>query len=384
MRYRLSNELDERVLLHFFGVRGPSEQMTVLLEPGPGNSLEVVFAPPDAGTFWFGPMLNASKQRAMGLYGLLIVDESQPASFADQLLIFEEWKLGDDGKIAQGFGDIETAAGDGRQGNWHTVNGRLKPRLQLDASRPARLRLFNAANARDAKIQFKGATLVLLALDGQPVKPSELTFSDITLAPGQRADVSIKDAEAEVAVSLNLADDALDVAFLEVPPGAVRPFGNEGLAGNPLPVVDPAAVPRMIDVVLEGGLKGGLKSAKVAGAETDLRSLLEKGIAWAINGVAGPSDTPLFEAKSGEVLILAISNKTKFAQPLHVHGHVWHLLEEAGQTVEGGAWRDTAVISADSNVKLAMVAGSPGVWAIQSLVAERCDSGLIATFKVAP
>jgi FtsP/CotA-like multicopper oxidase with cupredoxin domain len=154
------------------------------------------------------------------------------------------------------------------------------------------------------------------------------------------------------------------------------------LPGNPLPAVDPAAVPREIDILIEGGLRGGLKTAKVGDAQLDLRELLEKGVAWAVNGVAGPSSTLLFDAKPGEILILAINNKTNFAQPLHVHGHVWHVLEEGGVTKQNQSWRDTVVVPAWTMTKLAMVAGPAGTWAIQSLVAERCDSGLFATFRI--
>ena len=384
VRFRLTNTLDESVWLHFFGVRGPSDMMSVGMAPGSGNSVEVYFTPPDAGTFWFGPTLKASKQRAMGLYGLLIVDEAQPTTtYADQPMIFEDWKLADDGKIVQGFGDIEQAAGAGRLGNWLTVNGRLKPRIKLAADKPARLRLFNAANARDLKIMFKGATLLLLSLDGQPVKPSEITFSDMALAPGQRADVLVKDAVAEVSVLVDLGEDSLEAAFLEVPRASLRPVaGSSTLPGNPLPVVDPAAEVRAIEIMIEGGLKGGLKSAKVGDQQLDLRGLLEKGVAWAVNGVVGPSSATLFEAKPGDVLVLVIFNKTNFAQPLHVHGHVWHVLEQGGVTMDNQSWRDTTVVPAMTVVKLAMVAGTEGTWAIQSLVAERCDSGLFATFKI--
>jgi FtsP/CotA-like multicopper oxidase with cupredoxin domain len=243
--------------------------------------------------------------------------------------------------------------------------------------------LFNAANARDLKILFKGATLVLLSLDGQPVKPSEITFSDIVLAPGQRADVLVKDAIAEVPVSLDLGEDSLDVAFLEVPRATLGTVaGSETLPGNPLPMVDAAEQPRSIEVMIEGGLKGGLKSAKVGDQQLELRALLERGVAWAVNGVVGPSSTSLFEAKPGEVLRLVFFNKTKFAQPLHVHGHVWHVLEEGDQTMENQSWRDTVVVPPQTVTKLAMVAATEGTWAIQSLVAERSDSGLFATFKV--
>ncbi len=379
VRFRLMNHLDEDVWLHFFGVRGPSDMMSVNMAAD--NTLEVVFTPPDAGTFWFGPTLKASKQRAMGLYGLLIVDEAEPLGFTDQSLIFEDWKLDDKGKIVGGFDDIEQAAGEGRLGNWMTVNGRLKPHYKLAADKPARLRLFNAANARDLKIQFKGATLELLSLDGQPVKASGDGFSDMTLAPGQRADVLVKDAIAEVPVTVDLGEDSLEVVFLEVPKARSQGAGI-ALPGNPLPVVDPAAVARSIEIMIEGGLKGGLKSAKVGDQQLDLRGLLEKGVAWAVNGVVGPSATSLFEVKVGEVLILVIFNRTQFDQPLHVHGHVWHVLAQGGVVQENQSWRDTVVVPPQSVTQLAMVAGPEGTWAIQSLVAERSDSGLFATFKV--
>jgi FtsP/CotA-like multicopper oxidase with cupredoxin domain len=84
----------------------------------------------------------------------------------------------------------------------------------------------------------------------------------------------------------------------------------------------------------------------------------------------------------GEALSLAIENKTAFEQPIHVHGHVWRLVEADGSPVDDQPWRDTAVIKAGGTAKLVMVADNPGPWAIQSLIAERSDAGLIGAFRV--
>ena len=128
--------------------------------------------------------------------------------------------------------------------------------------------------------------------------------------------------------------------------------------------------------------RSGLQSAKVGDATLDMRGLLEKGLAWAFNDIAGVGGPPLFEAKKGETLILEFSNKTSFPQPLHIHGHVWKLLESDGQTVDGSSWMDTAVVPGLSSAKLAFVADNPGLWVLQSLIAERSDSGLIGAFTV--
>ena len=45
-------------------------------------------------------------------------------------------------------------------------------------------------------------------------------------------------------------------------------------------------------------------------------------------------------------------------------------------------WSDVLVVAAKSQSRVQMVADNPGTWAIQSLVAERCDAGLIASFVV--
>lgn len=382
-RFRVFNTLETELWLHFFGVRGASDGMTVTVPAGPEASVDVVFTPPDAGTFWFGPLLDASRQRDMGLSGLLIVDEAQPISgLADVPLIIDDWMIDEQGRTDQGFGSLKAAIGAGRTGNWFTVNGAYKPRIDIDNAMTSRLRLLNACNARTLMLQFKNIDLIVIAEDGQPVVPRPVGLDPVRLIPGQRMDLLGVHAAEQAVVSLDLQEDVVELAFLVATgqPGA-GVADNFVLPANPLPVAD-AAKARTVPLVLEGGARGGLQSARVGEVELPLRSLLEKGLAWAMNGIAGPGGPVLFEATKREMLVLAIDNKTSFAQPLHIHGHVWQLVEQDGKVVDDQPWRDTAEVGSLSTAKLLLVADNPGSWAIQSLIAERCDAGLIGGFRV--
>jgi FtsP/CotA-like multicopper oxidase with cupredoxin domain len=383
---RIINHLPQDIWLHWFGVRGPSAQMTINVLPGDANAVDFAFTPPDAGTFWFGPLQHVSEQRDMGLYGMLVVEEATPTlpMFNDVPLIFDDWMLDDKGRPQGKFGDLEPAIGEGRLGNWFTVNGAFKSKIKVTLDKPIRLRLLNAANARAMTIMFKGASPLIMALDGQPITQKPITEDGLKLVPGQRADLLLTEMSPEVAIALDVLDDVTDVAFLQVTGVNISDQIPDSfkLPANPLTELGDLTMARRIPIAIEGGAKGGLQSAKVGDATLDMRGLLEKGLAWAFNGIAGIGGPPLFEAKKAETIILEFSNKTSFPQPVHIHGHFWKLIENDDAVVKDSNWTDTAVVPGLSTAKLVFVADNPGLWVLQSLVAERSDAGLIAAFSV--
>lgn len=383
LKVRIINDLDREIWFHWFGVRGPSDLMTLNIEPGEANAVDCVFTPPDAGTFWFGPLTDASRQRDMGLYGLLIVEEQQAIPLlTDVPLIIDDWKIAADGKIDGSFGDLQAAVGSGRLGNWFTVNGAYLPRIKLPASRPCRLRALNAANSRAMGLQFKGADPLVVALDGQPIAPRQGGILGLVLQPGQRIDLVLDAGGGDAVMALDISGDIVEVCYLEREGAAGDAVleDNFALPINPIAVNIDVAQARTVPVVIAGGAKGGLKSAKFRNEVLDLRGLLERGMAWAINGVAGPGGELIGKFAKGESIIFDIDNATQFDQPLHIHGHVWQVIEQGGAVQEGQPWRDTTLVPAMKRQKLAFVADNPGIWVLQSLVAERADSGLIASF----
>jgi FtsP/CotA-like multicopper oxidase with cupredoxin domain len=383
---RIVNMLDREIWFHWFGIRGPSELMTLNIQPGEENAVDCVFTPPDAGTFWFGPLTDASRQRDMGLYGLLIVEEKQlqPALF-DVPMIIDDWKINEDGKIEEGFGSLEAAVGAGRLGNWFTVNAMYRPHIKLPADRPCRLRFLNAANVRVMNVQFKGADPLVVALDGQPISPRHAGQQALAVAPGQRVDLVLDAGKENVSMALDLFEDIIEICYLnrEGKASASVLADNFALPPNPISKNLDIEKARMVPVVIAGGAKGGLKSAKFQNEVLDIRALLERGIAWAINDAAGPGSEPIAKLIEGETVVFEIDNRTNFEQPMHIHGHVWQLIAQGGELRENQPWMDTAVVPGHQKQKLAFVADNVGLWALQSLVAERVDSGLIASFSVA-
>ena len=385
LKLRFVNELDHDIWLHWFGVRGPSDVMTINVPPGEKAAVDCVFTPPDAGTFWLGPVADSSRSREMGLYAMVVVTEATPVEgIADLAVIADDWKVDDTGVITDDFGDMHAAVGEGRLGNWFTLNSRYRPQLAIAADRFTRLRLLNAANARIMKFQFKGDDPLVVALDGQPVPPRQMGVEGLVLAPGQRADVLVQAVAGGTTMALDLFEDVVEIGTLAAK-GKIAPpelADNFALPPNPIATAADMANAQTVPLVIEGGEKGGLAGAMLGGAMKSLRELLEAGYAWAINGTAGAGGAPLAEFPKGATAILAVDNRTAFDQPLHLHGHVWQLTELGGAALSGQPWRDTAVIPARKSAKLVFVADNPGTWAIQSLMAERADAGLFVGFSV--
>lgn len=382
LKLRFINDLGREVWLHFFGVRGPSGLMTLNLLPGADEAVDCVFVPPDAGTFWIAPMADQSRLRDMGLSAVLIVEERDPIPGLDDLvMVLDDWKLGEDGAVEANFGDVETMVGEGRLGNWFTINNRFRPRLSLSRENYTRLRLVNAANVRTMNLLFKGDDPLLIARDGQPVKPASLQGKALSLAPGQRADLLVSAEEGDIRLALDLFEDVVEIGYLIAEQGSTALPAlaeNFTLPANPLAAPDMTGEPRPIPLTLQGGIKGGLTSAVFNGEERDLRTLLENGKGWAVNGVAGPSPQPAFTAVKGETIRLEIENRTAFSQPLHIHGHVWQVIGGDGP----GPLQDSAVIPPGESVSIAFRADNPGLWALHALVAERADGGLLTSFLV--
>ena len=379
---QIVNMLDKELWLHWFGVRGDVKAMTINVLAKTSQIFS--FTPPDAGTFWFGPLLHASEQRDRGLYGMLIVEEAVQLPLQDVPLVVDDWLLDDKSHIVEGFEKLEMAIAEGRMGNWFTANGVFQSKIKVDVEKPLRLRVLNVANARSIHVLLKDVEAEVLAWDGQPIVPSKLAREALVLAPGQRADVLIRAPHSDITVELDMPEDVVELAFLVRSgkgPTATLPTDFK-LPGNPLTVLGDLAAARHIAIVLQGGAKGGLKSAKLGDKDLDMRGLLEHGLAWAINGIAGIGGPVLFDAKKGETIVLDIDNQTSFAQPLHLHGHVWQGLEQDGLPLGAAPWRDTVVVLPLGKMKLAMVCDNVGLWPIQSLIAERSDAGLIGAFSV--
>jgi FtsP/CotA-like multicopper oxidase with cupredoxin domain len=434
LKVRLVNQLLQPTTIHWHGIRLPNAMDGTVLTQAPvepGDSFDYVFAPPDAGTFWYHPQVHAAEQVDRGLYGALIVEEeSPPEGMSDVLMVIDDWWLYDSGAISEdSFGDLMVAAHGGRKGNWMTVNGISRPRLTAPAGERLRLRLINAANARIMRLAFARADPHLLAIDGQPVSPRSLGAEALVLPPGGRADIGLPRGIEQVIVTIDIEGEPLELATIErqrqpvrapeqepepgndaeaeaepegeaetaveaepeiaaeteiVAEAEIEPDAGDfaALPDNPLPATLDLAGAELVDVVMEGGAMGDMTGAVLDGKAMTMPELLSHGMAWAINGIAGLADDPLVSVERGQTVVLGIENVTAWAHALHLHGHHGRIIEEDGRTLDDPAWRDTVLIEPQRRLKVAFVADNPGKWLLHCHILEHGETGMMTWIEV--
>lgn len=386
LRLRLRNRLAKPLSLHWHGVRGPAAQDGVagVSQPpvAPGGEFECRLTPPDPGTYLIRPLVpgGASELAGRGLSGLLIVEErAPPAVDAEFALLVRDWRLEPSGALAP-FGRREDAAFGGRLGNRLAADGGLAPRkVTLPAGARVRLRLANGSNARIMRVRFDGMKAYVGAVDGQPTDTFEPLRSNLPFAPGTRYDIFFdvpSEAGATAAVTALIGPGLPIVEFTA---------GDRKAAERPEVVALPANAALPPEIKLQNALRPELTitGGAVIGADGQPVYPGDPARIWAVNGQPGAAGAPpLFTARRGQPVVVAVTNKTGFVQPVHLHGHVFRLLHPLDDGWEP-YWLDTMQVPEGRTLHIAFMADNPGRWTFSSTVLERFDTGLWATFQVA-
>ena len=397
---RFVNNLPQPSTLHWHGIRidNAMDGVPHLTQHAvqPGETFDYRFTVPDAGTFWYHPHDRSWEQVARGLYGLLIVDEPEPIAQAfhqDIAIVADDWRLGEDGQIDEAsFGQMMDWSHAGRLGNTLTLNGQDLLDIPVEYGDRIRLRLCNTCNARVLELRIEDQRVWLIALDGQPVAPRELTDGYISLAPGERADLVIDITDnASSAITEISGGQRLVAAHLTlpatVPPGLIfnrspSRLPAPSLPANPLSTDLDLASALAVDLLMEGGAMGAMAQAMHNGQMKDIRTLVSAGVVWSLNGTAGMTDDPLFSAQRGRTVTVDLRNDTQWPHAMHFHGHHFQVIERDGAATNNDAWKDTVLIEPQKAAKIAFVADNPGKWMIHCHMLEHQAAGMTTWFQV--
>ena len=385
---RFENALDEPSSVHWHGLRIDNAMDGV---PGmtqepvlPGQTFDYRLTPPDAGSYWYHTHQRSWAQLALGLAGILIVEEESPP-LVDRDLVFaiDDWRLDDQMQMdMRSLGALHDWSHRGRLGNVITVNGETEKRYKVAAGERIRLRLANIANARTMNLLFNEPELSVVAIDGQPVKPFIPESGRILLAPGQRAELIIDmtaDPGARSLIEVVIGEYAYEVASFEYDQISKREHSLDtpiALADNPLQQTRLPDEFLQVPLLMEGGAMGRMRGATYQGKEMGIRELVEHRKIWAINGIVGMPEKPLFSVKRGTAISLDVKNENSWPHAMHIHGH--HFIHDRTPDF----WRDTALFSRGERGTLKFIADNPGKWLIHCHMVEHMAGGMATWFEV--
>jgi FtsP/CotA-like multicopper oxidase with cupredoxin domain len=366
-RLRFANGLDQPTALHWQGLRiegGAGLPATVREPVAPGGAVDIAFTPRDAGMVLYRPSLleDGAAQLRHGLAGLLIVDgPAEPVVDRDIALVLADWPAGDATPPPQA-GDPQ------RPAPRITVNGRPDLAIEARVNERLRLRIANTTPARIMQMAVPGQALTLVALDGQPCEPFRLDSGQVTLGPGQRAEV-IWDVSGEAGASLalaiaNFAGGTLagSVKLADGAPARPAPLGPpEPLAANPIAQTMDFRRAFRLDLPIE---------AK-SGGETTFNGRSDR----------TPPRDPAFKVRRGTVVMAGLRNETARFQAVHLEGHPARLLDGLDD-----GWKpfflDTVLVAPQSTARIAFLAETPGRWLLTAQAINDDKGPLAAWFEV--
>jgi FtsP/CotA-like multicopper oxidase with cupredoxin domain len=390
------NDSDAAELVHWHGLFVPSEvdgvdeEGTPMVQPGGRRRYE--FTPRPAGTRWYHShaMAGADLHRGTytGQYGFLMIDSgSDPGHYDQELFIaLRDWEPFFTDQV-----DMDTGVGGGPQPEKPAVldtraNG-LEPTSvvfsindkALGAGEPIRVRagqrvLFHLLNASAIEIRtiaLPGHQFQVFALDGNKV-PSPQSVDILTLGPGERVDAFVDMNRPGVWI-LGCTDDIVRNAGL----GVIVEYENQ----HNEPKWAPPAKPEW-DYTVFGG------SATHAAPDHTIDMIFEKIPGGAgqfntfhVNGKQYPHDRE-FVLQQGMRHRLVFRNRTDDDHPLHLHRHLFELVDINGKPTSG-IMKDTVIVPIYGRVTVDLIADQPGLTLFHCHIQQHMDFGFKALFRYA-
>lgn len=290
-----------------------------------------------------------------------IVSEPEPPPVdRDEVVLIEEWRVGHDGiAISPGTdpGDTEV---------FHTVNGSFGSDLPGDpvrANQRIRYRFINASHRGVVAVKLEGVDVRVMAIDSRPAEPFSARNGALVLAPGTRIDAFVDmTGSPGTPISMFLHDGKQahrisEFAIAHEPP--IRP--------EPLPPAPPLP---------SNGLPAQLDLKNAQRSELPLQ-----GPEWIAPTMFTPTAGPVFRAKPGRVVVLALTNHDKVATTFHLHGHHFRLLDRLDDGWKP-YWLDTLAFEPGQTQRIAFLAEYTGHYLLESTATDWAAPRLVRWYAV--
>ena len=426
---KITNSLDSETNIHWHGLMIPSES-----DGGPNNLIKPAqisefsfHVMQRASTAWYHPLVHGDTGRQVyfGLAGMIIVDDALSANFDlptrygldDLPIILQDLFFNDNGDLL--YDNSPDGFRHGLRGNTITVNGIYGPVAEVPKGL-VRLRLLNAANARNFRLSFDdGRSMhVIAGDDGFLSAPSAISM--LTIAPGERYEILVDFSDGSSTALLAYTDrngqpstyltDELDQISSNAndiirPVMRFDPADTTPTVAHQIPsklagvetVVASSDFRRRVFLMdtmevknqhLYGGLQDQQSPTQPAG-ETQTavatKTALELGFQMGFNGRAFDSSRIDEEVKLGSKEIWDIRG-SEMALPFHIQGASFRILNLDGappQAHQSGL-KDTVLVNKQAEILVSFdqptTVGKPFIFYCHIL--EHEDAGMMGQYLV--
>lgn len=354
----LENGLPEPVVLNWLGIDGAPAAEPLLARPAVAGGGRDTFRLPlrHAGTFLCDVRLLGDSQSRPSSACAFIVAENDPVMVdRDEVLVIEDWRLRatDDGALSPGADGKDVVP-------VYTVNGKPSLAIAAGINDRVRLRFINGCQRIVIAIKIEQKNVWVMALDGQPAEPFLARDGQLVLAPGTRIDVFVDAAGSTANILLHDGKSPRPIARLVT--------SNETpVRDRPLPVADPLP-------------SNGLP------ARLDLKTALRIDVAlggsdWIKPAAMAAPTAPAFRARTGRIVVLALTNRDTIPAVFRLHGHHFRLLDRLDDGWKP-FWLDTLMIDGGQTQRIAFQAENAGRWLMEATRLDWSAPRLLRWFEV--
>ena len=392
------NDTDVPEYVHWHGLLVPSEidgaeeEGTPPVPPHGRRSYQFVATP--AGSRWYHShteaMLDLHRGSYTGQFGFLMIDPANDPGLYDQevFLALRDWQP----FLTTMDPDEETAdPNDPRpekpltpdlRPNGLEVNAPLYSinDKMLGAGDPLRVQpgqrvlmhLLNASAAQMHRIAFSAHRFQVIALDGNPV-PAPQPVDVIEIAPGERVDAIVEMNRPGVWILgavrnvTRQSGMGIVVEYANQPQQRAQWLSPQKARWDYTIFGKPSSHPapdQTIDMVFE----------KVPGGPSGINH-------WLVNGKEYPHERE-FVLRQGGRYRLVFHNRSDDIHPVHIHRHLFELVELNGKPT-GGIMKDTVTVPAFGRAAVDLVADQPGLTLFHCHMQQHMDFGFKALFRYA-
>jgi FtsP/CotA-like multicopper oxidase with cupredoxin domain len=391
------NDTDVPEYVHWHGlfvpsdVDGAEEESTPPVPPHGRRRYQ--FVPRPAGSRWYHShteaMLDLHRGAYTGQFGFLMIDSANDPGLYDQevFLALREWEpylspMDQDEQPADPSDPMpeKPVTPDPRPNGLevtaplYSINDKM-----LGAGDPLRVRsgqrilmhLLNAGASQIHRVALSGHSFQVIALDGNTV-PAPQPVDVIEIAPGERVDAIVQMNRPGVWILGEVRNVARQSGM-----GIVVEYANQQQRPQWLPPRNarwdytifgktaPHPSPdQIIDMVFE----------KVPGGPNGFNH-------WLVNGKEYPHERE-FVFRQGRRYRLVFHNRSDDSHPLHIHRHLFELVELNGKPT-AGIKKDTVIVPAFGRAAVDLVADQPGLTLFHCHIQQHMDFGFKALFRYA-